>query len=135
MPRTPRTPYADDRPLTAPETLSHEAVAVFRELVAAVGPDHFRPVDRPLVGVYAEALCLARQARAQLGADGPVDADGKVSPWLRVYESAMKTITTLAARLRVCPQSRLDRTRAGVTTRAPADAESQYAHYFTGGDE
>jgi Phage terminase, small subunit len=86
--------------------------AVFRDLVASVPAEHFRPADGDLVEQYAQAIVLARQAYAELEASGPV-VDGKASPWLTVLEKTHRSSVALAARLRLSPQHRTDPKTAG----------------------
>lgn len=94
--------------LQPPANLSAGAAEVFRQTIAAVDADHFSAVDLPLLEQYAVAADLARQAQAQLDADGAIVA-GKANPWLVVQEKAVRALTALSARLRICPQSRFDR--------------------------
>jgi len=103
--------------LTVPPSLSEGAAAVFVQTVSAVDPDHFSAVDLPLLEQYASAADLARRAQKQLDNTGAV-IDGKASPWLVVLEKAHRSCVALAARLRVCPQSRFDRLVAGANSRA-----------------
>lgn len=102
--------------LVPPQTLSAPESKLFRMIVAAVGSDHFTRADAPLLVEYARATCLADQAAVALAADGAV-VDGRASPWIVVQEKCVRSMTALAARLRLCPQSRLDRTVAGKTAR------------------
>jgi phage terminase small subunit len=108
------------RRLKAPPHLSEGAGAIFLQTVTAVDPDHFSPVDLPLLEQYAAAADLARQAQKHLDDDGAVVA-GKASPWLVVAEKAGRSCVALAARLRVCPQSRFDRLVAGANSRPQPD--------------
>ena len=89
-----------------------EVRAVFAKIVADVGADHFRPSDADLVEQYAAAICLAREAYGQLRDEGPVK-DGRVSAWQAVLEKTNRASVSLSMRLRLAPQSRLDRKAAG----------------------
>jgi phage terminase small subunit len=80
---------------------------IWRELVAKVPPEHFRPSDADLVEQYAQAIALARLAYSKLAAEGPV-IDNRPSAWLIVLEKAHKSAVSLSARLRLSPQHRLD---------------------------
>jgi phage terminase small subunit len=102
--------------LKPPATLSKGAAAIFTRTVAAVDPDHFSAVDGPLIEQYAAAADLACQAQTNLDSHGAV-IDGKASPWLAVLEKSSRACVALAARLRVCPQSRFDRLTAGANSR------------------
>jgi phage terminase small subunit len=80
---------------------------IWRELVAKVPADHFRPADEPLLEAYCQAIALGRRAYAALEANGPV-VDGRPSAWLVVLEKAHRSAVALSARLRLSPQHRLD---------------------------
>lgn len=94
--------------------------AVFKRIVVTVSPDHFSEVDRPLLDQYAHAAHLASKAAAAIEAEGAV-LDGKTNPWVGVLEKASRACVALAARLRICPQSRFDRQRAGTNERPQFD--------------
>jgi phage terminase small subunit len=101
----------------APRPGTPEPVAqVFRDLVESVSADHFTVADLPLLESYSEAICMSRMAWSEIERDGPV-IDGKTSPWVVVQEKAHRAQVALAARLRLCPQSRFDRGKAGTTSR------------------
>lgn len=89
-----------------------EVRAVFARIVADVGADHFRASDADLIEQYAAAICLAREAYGHLHDDGPVN-DGRVNPWQTILEKANRASVSLSQRLRLAPQSRLDRKTAG----------------------
>ena len=92
---------------------AHEDVrAVFTRIVSDVGADHFRASDTDLIEQYAAAICLARDAYDKLRAEGPVK-DGRVNPWQTTLEKANRASVALSQRLRLAPQSRLDRKAAG----------------------
>ena len=93
---------------------------VFRELTMAVRPQHFRPGEGDLIEQYAQAIILARQAFAELERAGSVTADGRTSPWLIALEKAHRSASALAARLRLCPQSRVSARAAGRQKPPPA---------------
>jgi len=76
--------------------------------VTSCDPRHFRPADLPLMARYCEAVVLAEQAAGELAACGVV-IDGKASAWFGVHQSACKTVSVLALRLRLGPQARQPR--------------------------
>ena len=86
---------------------------VFRELVDSVDGSHFAPADGPLVEAYAQAIVLGRTAYEHLQAEGAVLETGKTNPWLAAHEKSARAATALSARLRLCPQSRFSREKAG----------------------
>jgi len=120
--------------LKPPVNLSEGAAAIFVQTVNAVDPDHFSPVDLPLVEQYAAAADLARQAQKHLDEDGAV-IDGKASAWLAVLEKSNRSCVALSARLRVCPQSRFDRLVAGANSRPQAGDSSRITDPLLAGYE
>ena len=85
----------------------------FRQLVMSVRPEHFRPGDEDLIEQYCQAILLARQAYTELELAGGVTGDGRTSPWLVVLEKSHRSAAALAARLRLCPQSRVSARTVG----------------------
>ena len=112
------TPRVDGRPapLTCRTGAPDEVRQIFAELVKSVGPDHFARPDGVLLEQYCQAIALGRRAYAELETSGPV-VDGRPSPWVPVLEKAHRSAVALAARLRLCPQSRFDRLKAGTAAR------------------
>jgi hypothetical protein len=108
--------------------------AVFAQIVQANDPDHFAPTDAPLLEQYAQAIVLGRRAYAELSASGPV-VDGKSSPWLTAMEKAHRSAVALAARLRICPQSRFDRLKAGTTARGGVSGLDAAFEYISRGSQ
>lgn len=104
--------------LSPPEDMSEPARALWIEIVDSLKVDHFQPSDAPLLRAYVEALLLSQRANAELAANGPA-LDGKTSPWLALFGKASQTVTSLSARLRLCPQSRFSKDKAGNTYRPP----------------
>ena len=107
----------DSARLIPPTDLSQEAQAVFRELVASAGSQHFIRSDLPLLAEYARAVVLARRAGEALEREGCVVA-GKPSPWIVIHEKTTRALVSLSQRLRLSPMSRLDRRAAGRDTAA-----------------
>ena len=85
---------------------------IFTEIVGSVSASHFRPTDGPLVEQYAQSIALARQAYSYLDSEGPI-LGGRANPWLVVLEKAHRSSVALSMRLRLSPQSRLDRKAVG----------------------
>src|SRR5215469_2767354 len=81
-------------PLKPPACLRNRERKLFRELVAACDPRHFAESDLPLLASYVQATILAR--------DAICDRD------VAVWEKAVRVQATLATRLRLAPQARLD---------------------------
>ena len=108
----PRKPENTDR-LKPRTSLPPEVKLIWGELVGAMSPDHFRPSDAPLIEQYCQSIALARGAYAHLTGEGPV-VSGRANPWLVVLEKAHRSSVALSMRLRLSPQSRLDRKTVGV---------------------
>ena len=121
MARTPNSATFKPR-LTPPASLPDPVRAIFVSLVRAVDGEHFSKADLPLLTQYAIACHQAAEAAEKLQSEGQV-TNGRPSPWLTPWEKAGRMMTALCARLRLCPQSRFDRLRAGVTGREQPDAE------------
>ena len=77
----------------------------------AVKPEHFRAGDEHLIEQFAQAILLARQAYGELELAGVTSSDGKA--WTIALEKAHRASVALAARLRLCPQSRASARTAG----------------------
>lgn len=104
--------------LSPPAGMSAPARALWAEIVGSLKADHFQPSDGPLLRAYCEALLLSQRASHELAVSGPA-LDGKTSPWLALFGKASQTVTSLSARLRLCPQSRFSKDKAGNTYAAP----------------
>lgn len=79
---------------------------IFHELIRTTPPGHFRVSDGPVLETFAGAVAMSRAAEQELALSGPILPDGRISCWLKVQSEAGKTISSLAMRLRLCPQSR-----------------------------
>ena len=89
---------------------------VWRRILAAVASDHFNQSDVVLLTEFCRAAALADRAAKEIEAHGPI-YDERVSPWVTVQEKAQRALVALAGKLRLCPQSRFDRLKAGTNTR------------------
>jgi phage terminase small subunit len=88
-----------------PASLSEPAKAVFLDLVSTCDPEHFEASDVTLLGQYCEASALATRAAAT------VQADPENAKALAVWEKATRTMSGLALRLRLGPQSRREKAK------------------------
>ena len=119
MPRTGRQPYATTdvlpfgtgtRRLRPPDGLSDAAKAAFLDLVTTCPADQFQPPDMPLLCRWAELTAMCEAASVELQAAGMLAPAGVgYSPWLRVYLECTKALSNLALRLRIGPQSRMQK--------------------------
>ena len=82
-----------------PSQLSDEERALFIELVESCAPTHFVKSDLPLLVSFIQSTLLVRRA-----ATGMIDDPDLIA----VFEKSVKLQATLATRLRLAPQARLD---------------------------
>lgn len=114
----------DHRPrMKPPASLTDTERAVWKAVTKAVSSDHFQDCDRVLLVEFCRAACLA-DAAAKALQDGAV-VDGKASAWIAVQEKAQRALVALSARLRLCPQSRFDRLKAGTNARTGMPVTSE----------
>jgi hypothetical protein len=81
--------------LTPPSSLNDDEQALFSELIGACDSSHFRESDLPLLISYVQSTLISRAAAH--------DPDRIV-----IWEKATRMQATLATRLRLSPQSRVD---------------------------
>jgi hypothetical protein len=73
-----------------------------------VASNHFKASDLPLICRWAETAAIAeRAALAMEHTNNLVTPDGKQSPWFLIHQACTKTLSGLALRLRLGPQSRM----------------------------
>lgn len=101
----------------APAGLPDAAVDHWNTIISTCEADFFNPAELPLLAAYVRSLAAHDHARTMLEKEGPVRPDGKSSAWLVVVEKEVRGVCALAARLRLAPQSRIDRTTAGTRAR------------------
>jgi len=94
------------------------AKKIWAELVDALPPNRFHASDRPLLALYCRALHQTALAFANLEKYGASNGEA-ISPWLKVADTAGKQAATLATKLRLCPQARVDRKTAGSAATKP----------------
>jgi P27 family predicted phage terminase small subunit len=111
-------PPADfaERRVLPPDNLPEPARLIWREIVEALPGNRFHRSDRPLLALYCRALHQAELAFLKIEQHGATAGDA-VNPSVRVLDSALKQVATLATKLRLCPQARLDRKPAGRAAR------------------
>lgn len=88
--------------LRAPPELSESQRELFATITSTCKPEHFRESDVPLLGLYVQALELARQTGEDVARD-PANAPTSL---LKAYELASRRMLGLSQRLRLSPQSR-----------------------------
>jgi hypothetical protein len=85
--------------LDPPPSLTDAERSLFVEIVEACSPKHFVPSDLPLLLSFIQSTLLSRQAIQNAAKDA-----GALATW----EKATRMQATLATRLRLAPQSRMD---------------------------
>ena len=86
-------------PLDPPACLSKDERALFEEIVSACSTRHFVASDAPLLVGYVQAIALARNAIGKAATNTEA---------LQTWEKATRMMATLATRLRLAPQARID---------------------------
>lgn len=123
------------RRLKAPADLPAPVRAIWGRLVDALPGDRFHSSDGPLLALYCRALHQADIAFGKVEKYGAYVADADATnPWLKVADTATKQCATLASKLRLCPQARLDRKVAGPAARTEQDGPKIW-DYPTGDDD
>src|SRR5262245_48509403 len=85
--------------LNPPADLTDDERTLFVELVDVCSRRHFVASDLPLLVSYVQATLLSRQAVKNAAKDAGA---------LAIWEKATRMQATLATRLRLAPQSRMD---------------------------
>jgi phage terminase small subunit len=99
--------YDAGQRLRPPEHLGQIEKQAFIDLVARVPAAQFVEADLPLICRWCECQVMAERAAAELQ-QSMVKGD-KVSPWFTIHQQATKTLKDLSLRLRLAPQSRLQK--------------------------
>lgn len=84
--------------LSPPDYLNEIEAKIFREIVNACDPRHFRRGEVPLLAQYCTATALSRYYAKHIG-DEP--------KFFRQWESAAKLCAVLSTKLRLAPSARL----------------------------
>jgi hypothetical protein len=77
-------------------------------------PEHFRPVDGPLLCVYADAIVQARACAKLIREGGGTDLT------IKAQRNALSACFQLSMRLRISPQARQPHVSRGSNTRPPS---------------
>jgi hypothetical protein len=93
--------------LRPPPDLGAAETFEFLRVVTSLPPSHFEPADVPMICAYARAVIGEKIADLELSAQ-PVLENGKVSPWLSVWQGRVRALTTISRRLKVNPAGRSD---------------------------
>jgi len=99
-------PFGEHRHLRPPDSLSAAARRHFVDLISTSHSRQFQAADLPLLCRWAELCAICERAEREFAVTGPVLSNGEQSAWWDVYVSSVKSLTILAIRLRLGPQSR-----------------------------
>jgi phage terminase small subunit len=117
------------RPLQPPAELTASERETFATITATVKVGHFRPSDARLLGLYCQALTLARRTGEQAEQD-----PGNASPALiRMYDAATRRVCSLATKLRLTPISRSPQKSAQTDDAARTPSYYDYLNALEGG--
>jgi phage terminase small subunit len=104
------TPFdLPDQRLRPPDSLGPLEKRIFFHLITHVPATQFQPADLPLVCRWCELSAVADRAAAEMATGNLVTEDGRPTPWLAVHEKAVKGLVALSLRLRLSPQSRMNK--------------------------
>jgi P27 family predicted phage terminase small subunit len=95
--------------------MTQRARNLWTEIVNNLPPTHFRKGDYPLLRAYCEAEELHYKATKAINKEGAV-IQGKVvkqNPWVAIQTQTAHTMSQLATKLRLCPNSRITRDQSG----------------------
>jgi hypothetical protein len=91
--------YPSGSRVQTPDDLAPSEAALFRHLVRSCAPDHFVASDVPLLVSFVQATLMARRSAKAM------TKNPKLAP---MWERCARVQATLATRLRLAPQARID---------------------------
>lgn len=107
---------ASPRRIKPPATLPAPIKELWTAIVESLPATHFHKSDVSLLTLYCRAVHQATLAFKNIERCGAFDDEAQ-NPAVRVADTSVKQAATLAAKLRLCPSARLDRTVAGKNAR------------------
>jgi hypothetical protein len=107
--------------LAPPATLGEGERKAFLDLILSCPAEQFQRSDLPLLIAWSECVALRERMAVRMSIDGELDAKGRPSGAFVVHQQTIKTLNTLALKLRVSPQAR--------TLKAPRRAMQQGSYY------
>jgi hypothetical protein len=105
-----------------PSDLNALEKAEFVSVVLGSPASHFLPADVATISAYARAVVAERIADGELSAAPVISGPNgdRASPWLAIWISRLRAVTTLARRLNIGPSGRV------VTKPAEPDGPTSY---------
>lgn len=93
-----------------PKTLTKDAAAIWKRVVAAMPVATYTRADESLIAAYCEAVALHRRATAEIDAKGMTVAGSTgqltISPFVKIQADQARLIVSLGGRLGLDPASR-----------------------------
>jgi phage terminase small subunit len=117
------------RPLQPPPELTQSERETFAQITSTVKIGHFRPSDDRLLGLYVQALTLARST----GEAMQRDPSNPSLALIRAYDAATRRLVQLGTKLRLTPLARSPQ-KSGATNDA-ARRTSFYDYQNAGGTD
>lgn len=124
-------PKTANKPPKPPVGMNSRARKIWKNLVADLPANHFRPADYPLLRAYCEAESLHFEASEKIGEQGGViekkairtdrttgDTEVivtgvKANPWVAIQTQTAHTMAQLATKLRLATNARVSPDEAG----------------------
>jgi len=103
------TAFGEPGRLSPPATLGEAEKRAFLDLVMSCPAGQFAPCDLPLLSAWSETVALRERMATRMAVEGELDEKGKPSGAFTIHKEATKTLNSLALRLRVSPQSRMQK--------------------------
>ena len=98
--------YGEPGRLAPPASLGERERRAFVDLVTSCPAGQFLASDLPLLCAWAETVALRERMASRMSVEGELDDKGKPSGAFTIHKEATKTLTALALKLRIGPQSR-----------------------------
>lgn len=100
--------------------MSKESKRIWKSITDNLPPDYFRPADLYLLRSYCEWAVKDEKAERQLEEQGEViegNQGPKRNPWLDIKKEAASVLSSLATKLRLCPNARYSYKKADTETK------------------
>jgi hypothetical protein len=101
--------YGEPGRLSPPTSLGEAEKRAFLDLVMSCPSGQFQGCDLPLLCAWAETVVLRERMATRMAVEGELDEKGRPSGAFTIHKEATKTLNALALRLRISPQSRMQR--------------------------
>ena len=103
------TAFGEPGRLAPPACLGEAEKRAFLDLVLSVPSNQFARCDLALLSAWAETVALRERMATRMAVEGELDEKGRPSGAFTIHKEATKTLNSLALRLRVSPQARMQK--------------------------